>query len=117
MSQSLRRTAPQLMLFTKRRWQRADAITARPASAPTITRIITAPSCSIPTATTSKPFATRLGDDVSTSLMREHCRVAAVIAPAQWRPEMANDTTGRDAERAWNLLGDNPKVALSHRRN
>jgi hypothetical protein len=44
--------------------------------------------------------------------MREHCRVAAVIAAAQWRPEMANDTTGRDAERAWELLGDNRKVAL-----
>jgi len=25
---------------------------------------------------------------------------------------MANDTTGRDAERAWKLLGDNRKVAL-----
>jgi hypothetical protein len=44
--------------------------------------------------------------------MREHCCVAAVIAAAQWRPEMANDTTGRDAERAWELLGDNRKVAL-----
>jgi catechol 2,3-dioxygenase-like lactoylglutathione lyase family enzyme len=30
-----------------------------PASAPTITPIITAPSCSIPTATTSKPCATQ----------------------------------------------------------
>ena len=37
----------------------AAAITVRRASAPIIIPIITAPSCSIPTATTSKPSATR----------------------------------------------------------
>jgi hypothetical protein len=40
----------------------AGGITGRPASAPITTRIITAPSCSIPTAITSKPYATRPGD-------------------------------------------------------
>src|SRR6266851_3434403 len=62
MSPSLRRTALPSTLSTRRRWWRVDAITGRPASAPITTRVITAPSCSIPTATTSKPCATRPSD-------------------------------------------------------
>ena len=52
-------TAPPSMRSTRPRSPPAAATMARPASARIIIRIITAPSCSIPTATTSKPFATR----------------------------------------------------------
>jgi catechol 2,3-dioxygenase-like lactoylglutathione lyase family enzyme len=47
---------------TRRRSQRADATMARRESARIITPIITAPSCSTPTATTSKPCATSRSD-------------------------------------------------------
>src|SRR3954469_12241457 len=47
------------MPITLRRWRRAAATMDRPASGRIITPIITGLSCSIPTATISKPSATR----------------------------------------------------------
>ena len=41
--------------FTRRRWRPAGSITALPACARTTTRTTMAPSCSIPTATISRP--------------------------------------------------------------
>ena len=57
--------------------------TAHPGSARIIIQTITARSCSIPTATTSKPFATRRRNrfPVRLSLAREHRAIAAVVAP------------------------------------
>src|SRR5229473_6471810 len=81
MSPSWQRTAPPLRLSTRRRWRRADAITARPAFAPTTTPIIMAPSCSIPMDTTSKPCATRPSDRFQPALAREHRGIGVVIAP------------------------------------
>ena len=58
-SRSWQRIAPPLTPFTKPPSPPAGATMARPGSARIIIRTITARSCSIPTATTSKPFATR----------------------------------------------------------
>src|SRR6185312_12829088 len=59
MSRSWRRTVPRWTLSIRQPWRPAGATTARPEFARTTTRTITAHSCSIPTATTSKPSATR----------------------------------------------------------
>ena len=69
--------------FYRRPWPPADATTARREFARTITRTITAPSCSTPTATTSKPSATRRRSRPAGSIWiaREPRAVVTVVAP------------------------------------
>lgn len=63
--------------FTRPRWRPAAATTGRPASVRIIIRAIMARSCSIPTATTSRPSATRPNKTTirgGTSAPRRRCR-------------------------------------------
>ena len=57
-------------LLHRQPWRPAGATMARPEFARIIIRTITARSCSIPTATTSKPFATRRRNALPGSLRR-----------------------------------------------
>ncbi len=60
------------MRFTKPRWRQAPRTTARQASARTITRTTTVPSCSIRTGTTSRRCVTHRRDDASRDNLSPH---------------------------------------------
>ncbi len=75
-SPSRQKTARRSMRFTQPRLPPAPKTTARRACVRIITRTTTAPSCSIPTATTSKPSATRRPD----ALYVEHARPPTTYA-------------------------------------
>ncbi len=72
-SPSRPRTMPRSMRFIARRSPRAAATTARPASARNTARLITVPSSSIPTATTSKPCAIRPREGVLVLVLKKFC--------------------------------------------
>src|SRR5579872_6769053 len=92
-------TAPQWMRFTRWRSPPAAATMARPVSAHTITPIIMAPSCLIPTATTSRPSATRRRKCGS-------CRniaSSALLSLGTMERSMSDDNV-RNVDRAWELM-------------
>src|ERR1700750_1474959 len=116
MSRSLLGLAPSSMHSTRRRSLRADATTAHPASARIIIPIITARSCSIPTATISKPFAIRRNS--AASELRFPVRCAGTSArwhryrhgasgnqpTEQAMSQAVSNDNARDLDRAWELM-------------